>query len=80
MNDKTAQGLGSVAIVDAAECHQETAGVPMGPLDDKVGVIVYKKNTAVRKTFIGFIRASLDRDLTADAVRPTDSPDDDAHA
>jgi hypothetical protein len=43
-------------------------------------MIVDEKDVAVSEPLIGFIRTRLDRDLTTNAVRPTDPPDDDAHA
>jgi len=49
-------------------------------LDHQIGVIIYEKDVAVCEPFIGFIRTRLDSNLTANAVRPADPPDDDAHA
>jgi hypothetical protein len=43
-------------------------------------VIIHEKDIAVSEPLIGFIRTRLDSNLTANAVRPTDPPDDDAHA
>jgi len=54
--------------------------MPMRTLDNKIGVVIYEKNAAICKPLIWLISTRLDRDLTANAVRPTDPPDNDAHA
>ena len=66
--------------MNSYECHQEASRMPMRSLDDQIRVIVHRQHAASREPLIGLIRARLDRDLTTNAVRPTDPPDDDAHA
>ncbi len=80
MNDETTQGLSRIAIVDSSERHQQSPRVPVRMLDNKIVVVIYKKNAAICKPLIWLISTRLDRDLTANAVRPTDPPDNDAHA